>query len=125
MDDFAGHLRKASRITLFFLSFCLVAWALGPTAFKPYIGGLIVGVIISITNGLYLAWKVNRVGQLAVDHVKKRVGLGFFTRGCLAVLGAIIAQRLELSLIATVAGLFFFQLATLLLGLLSMRQKPQ
>lgn len=123
MDDFAGQIRTAARITLYTLSFCLVGWAF-LTAARPEIAGFCMGIAISLINGLHLAWKVNRIGQAAVDPAKRRTGLGFLSRGAMAVLGVIVSERLDFSIIATIAGLFFFQLVAYILGFISSRKKP-
>lgn len=124
MHDYTGHVIKVTRITLFFLSLCLVVWALMPSI-RPQVGGLMVGVVASIVNGIFLAWKVNRVGQAAIEPSKRKTGLGFLTRAAVVVLSVIVSERLHLSLAATVAGLFSFQLATLLLGIITLRKKPE
>jgi ATP synthase protein I len=123
MNDFASQIKTAVRITLFSLSFCLVGWAF-MTAARPEIAGFCIGIAVSLINGVHLAWKVNRIGQVAVDPARRRTGLGFLSRGAMAVLGVIVSERLDFSIIATIAGLFIFQLVAYILGFISSRKKP-
>lgn len=123
MNDFASQIKTAARITLFSLSFCLVGWTF-MTAARPEIAGFCIGIAVSLINGVHLAWKVNRIGQAAVDPAKRRTGLGFLSRGAMAVLGVIVSERLDFSIIATIAGLFIFQLVAYILGFISSRKKP-
>lgn len=126
MDDFSAHLKTVQTSFLFFLSFCLAGWGLAVDA-RPYFAGLMLGAVASFINAKHLAWKVNRVGEAAVSGSGKRINLSFLTRAAIATLAAAIALRYP-SLFAfstTVAGLFFSQLVTLLMGIVANNRRSR
>lgn len=119
MDDLSLQVRKVTRISLFFLSICFLAWALLPK-YEAVLAGIVIGCCAGIINQLHLGWKVSRIADAAAQGRKSRAPLGFFTRAAIAVLAVVIAtQYFHFSLIATIIGLFIPQLATLILGILS------
>lgn len=120
MDDFAAHLKTVQRITLFFLSFCFLGWALVPV-YRGYFAGLILGTVFSLINSRYLAWKIEQIGQAAAEKTNRKINLGFFTRASMALIAVLISLKFEqIEFSTTLAGLFFAQLATLLLGIISL-----
>jgi ATP synthase protein I len=121
MDDFSAHLKTVQTIFMFFLSFCLAGWALAAD-YRPYFAGLMLGSVTSLINSRHLAWKVGRFTELALaQRGGKRFSLGFLTRGALAVLACAVALRYPhlFAFWTTLAGLFFAQLATLILGIVA------
>lgn len=120
MDEYSAPLKTVQTSFLFFLSFCLAGWGLAVDA-RPFFAGLMLGALASFINARHLAWKVNRVGEVAVSGLGKRVNLGFLTRAAIATLAAAIALRYPLyfAFSTTVAGLFFSQLVTLLMGIVA------
>lgn len=124
MDDFAGHLKSVTRVTLYVLLVCLLTWVLFPPL-KPYAAGLILGTSISLINARYMAWKIEQLGKAAVDKTNKRINLGFATRAATALLAVVIAFRYkeQVSFSTTLAGLFFVQLIALVLGMISVKRK--
>jgi len=123
MDDFAAHLKTVQNVFLFFLSFCLVAWAL-LVDYRPYSAGLMLGSIVSMINARFLAWKVVKFADAVVEKTPRKGSLGFLTRAAIAALAAIVAVRYPqyIALSTTIAGYFFAQLATIVLGILSIRK---
>ncbi|WP_199623570.1 ATP synthase subunit I [Paenibacillus alkalitolerans] len=118
MDDLNVHLRSVTRFIFFFLSFCLLTWALFPTA-RPIAAGLAVGALAGWVNAIYLFRKVKRIADSAAAQSYRRTNLGFLTRAAVAVLAVVIALRVPgINLYAVIAGYFVTQLATLLLGFL-------
>jgi len=116
MDEFAARLKAVTRTSFLFLSACFLGWALFP-AYKEVFAGLVIGTAASLINALHLAWKINRIGDAAARQVNRRPTLGYLTRACIGLLAVIISTRtFHFDLIATIAGLFFAQLATLVLG---------
>ncbi len=122
MDDINGFLRKIVRATSFFLSFCLLAWAIVPE-WRDVCAGLALGATASLANALFLSAKVKRITNLPPDGGRRRMGIGFWTRVAVALLAILAATRAPgINLYAVIAGLFFSQLATLLLGIFSSRK---
>lgn len=120
MDDFTAHLKAVQKFTLFFLSFCFIAWAILPE-YRAYAMGLIVGTCVSYINAQYLAMKLRQLTHAVVEKTNRKVNLGFITRAATALLAVVIVVKYEehIALSTTLAGLFIVQLATLLLGIFS------
>ncbi|WP_426450450.1 ATP synthase subunit I [Paenibacillus sp. S-38] len=125
MDDFSAHLKTVQNTFLFFLSFCLVGWAL-LEGYRPYFAGLMLGATVSIINARYLAWKIRRVTGSEGDGPPpaRKANMGFMTRAAIATMAGLLANRYPefVSLPTTVAGYFFTQLVTLVLGFISIRK---
>jgi ATP synthase protein I len=123
MDDFAAHLKAVRNVFLFFLSFCLAAWAV-LVEYRPYVAGLMLGSVASMVNARYLAWKIHKFTVAAIEQKGRKVHLGFVTRAAIAALAGLVAVRYpqHVALTTTIAGYFFAQLATLVLGILSIRR---
>jgi ATP synthase protein I len=120
MDDFSAHLKTVQNVFLFFLSFCLAAWALF-VEYRPYTAGLMLGSVASMINARYLAWKIHKFTDAALEKKGRKVNLGFLTRAATAALAGLVAVRYpqHVALTTTIAGYFFAQLATLVVGILS------
>lgn len=120
MDDFQAHVKAILRLSLFFLSFCLIGWFVAGTS-KPFFAGLFLGSVISVINSQYLALKIRQTTHAVIQKTNQRVNLGFVTRASLALLGVILAVKYEedFSILAVIIGLFLSQLVTLLLGIAS------
>ncbi|MCR8632316.1 MULTISPECIES: ATP synthase subunit I [Paenibacillus] len=131
MDDFSAHLKTVQNVFLFFLSFCLVSWAIFED-FRPYSAGLMLGSIASMINARYLAWKILRLSEKVIkasleQQVPRKATIGFLTRAAIAGLAGLIAVRYpeHIALPTTIAGYFFAQLATLVLGILSIKRSKK
>jgi ATP synthase protein I len=122
MDDFTAHLKTVQNVFLFFLSFCLAAWAL-LVEYRPYTAGLMLGSVASMINAKYLAWKIHKFADAAIEKKGRKVNLGFLTRAAIAALAGLVAVRYpqHVAFATTIAGYFFVQLATIVLGILSIR----
>jgi ATP synthase protein I len=120
MDGFSAHLKTIQTCFLFFLSFCLAAWAVA-VDLRPWFAGFMLGSSASYINARHLAWKVNRIGEAASSGQSRRANLSFLTRAAIAALACAVALRYpgQLSFFTTVAGLFFTQLATLAMGIVA------
>jgi ATP synthase protein I len=120
MDDFSAHLKTVQNVFLFFLSFCLAAWALF-VEYRPYTAGLMLGSVTSMINARYLAWKIHKFTDAALEKKGRKVNLGFLTRAAIAALAGLVAVRYpqHVALTTTITGYFFAQLATLVVGILS------
>ncbi|UJF33283.1 ATP synthase subunit I [Paenibacillus hexagrammi] len=123
MDDFSAHLKTVQNVFLFFLSFCLAAWAL-LVDYRVYVAGIMLGSIVSMINARYLAWKIFKMSAAVVEQKGRKVNIGFLTRAAIAALAGIIAIRYpqHVALTTTVAGYFFVQLVTIVLGILSIKK---
>ncbi|MDF2960906.1 MAG: synthase-like protein [Paenibacillus sp.] len=112
------QLRPIVRITLLILSVLLLVWAVVP-AYRIYIAGFMLGMMISLINAWMLVLKIEAISRNIEQKTEKRVGLGTVSRMCMALIGVMIAIKLpQIDLIFTIIGLFSVQLATLLMGLL-------
>jgi ATP synthase protein I len=119
MDDFSAHVRAVFRTSLFFLSISFLGVAFLPE-YRSYFFGFIVGLVISIVNSQYLSWKIRQLTEAVVHKTNRRINMGFITRASLSLLAILISLKYEhIEFSTTLAGLFFVQLATLLLGIFS------
>lgn len=123
MDEFSVRLKTVQRFVIFFLSFCFMAWALLPV-YRPYFAGLILGTLVSLVNAHYLAWKIRRLTNSVLEGRRRRGGLGFGTRAAISLLAVWGAYEVpeHMAVWTTIIGLIFVQLATLLLGIISIKK---
>lgn len=122
MNDLSTLIRHVFRVSMFFMSICLMTWALVPFL-KPYAAGLVLGTTISLVNGLLLQAQVNKVTRIALENTGKRAGSGFLGRACMVLIGTMLAVRFPaFHLISTISGFFFVQLVTLIIGIISSRR---
>ncbi|WP_028550952.1 ATP synthase subunit I [Paenibacillus sp. UNC451MF] len=131
MDDFSAHLKTVQNVFLFFLSFCLVVWAIF-VEFRPYSAGLMLGSIVSMINARYLAWKIRKLSEKVIEappeqKVPNKANIGFLTRAAIAGLAGLVAIRFpeHVAILTTIVGYFFAQLATLVLGILSIKRSKK
>jgi ATP synthase protein I len=123
MNDLSGFLKTISRLSLYLFSAGLLLWAALPQ-YRPIIGGLLLGMIVSLINLIYLGLKVRQLGDLVVQKAKKRFNLGFLTRAAMAVLAVMVAYRSErFDLFATVIGLFYAQVTAFIVGLIALKRR--
>ncbi|MFE5324166.1 ATP synthase subunit I [Paenibacillus sp. NPDC056579] len=112
------QMKPIVRATLLFLSALLLFWAFVPM-YRTYAAGFILGMSISLVNAWILSIKIKAISRNIIEKTEKRVGLGTVSRMCMALIGVMIALKVpQFDLIFTIIGLFFVQLATLLMGLL-------
>ncbi|AHD03924.1 ATP synthase subunit I [Paenibacillus larvae] len=114
------YLKTAMRFALFFLSICLLTWALS-VPLRPYVAGLILGVSVSLFNAYLLKRRIEVITLYSLQNKGKKVSLGFVTRACSALLAVMIAVKYagQIHLVTTIIGLFLIQLFMLLIGILS------
>jgi ATP synthase protein I len=124
MDEFSSLLKTSLRIWLLFLSAFFFAWAVLP-AYRHEVTGLILGTIVSFISSRHLAWRVQKLTKAVAEKTKASKGLGFGTRAALAALVTFFCLKMGYSVVAFIIGLFFVQMATLLLGIISNRKKEQ
>jgi ATP synthase protein I len=109
MNDLHVHLHLVQRIFMLILSFCLVCWAL-LTEFRPYFAGLILGILVSMMNAKYLAWKIEKLSEpLKSSKKMSRMNIGFLTRASVVALAGLIAIRFEqhFQISTAIIGFFF------------------
>jgi ATP synthase protein I len=121
MDNFTRVRKGSIALIMLFLSLAFFATALLPGS-RMVLSGFLVGGAASLMNMIHLAWKTDRLGAAAAEQKGRKAGLGYTTRACIALLAAVIADRFGFSMLATASGLFLGQMATLLLGFLSLRK---
>jgi ATP synthase protein I len=111
MSDLAGFLKTISRSSMVLFAVGVVLWGALPS-YRPYISGLLLGMLVSYVNVLYLGMKTRQLGELVAQGERKRFNLGFFTRASLAVLAVMFAFKSEhVELVTTIIGLFYGQAA--------------
>lgn len=119
MNDLSAHLKTVTRASFLMLCICFLGWAIFPQH-KDVFAGLVIGVAASVINSLHLSWKIFRLTDLVLKKTNRKTTLGFLTRACIVLLAFIVSTRtFHFNLIATLAGLFFVQLATLVLGIIT------
>jgi len=119
MIDLSSHLRTLLRATLFLMAVGLVGWALVPSV-RPYAAGVMLGAVGSLVNAHLLRYKIEMLGQQIAEKTQKRVGLGFVARISVALMAVMVAMKQPgVDLAATIVGLFFAQMVTLLLGMVT------
>lgn len=97
------EMAKRQRVwMLFILVFFIVLAMMMPQ--KALFIGLVLGGIISFYNLWLLQRKTNVQGEAAAS-IGKRKGLGMISRFAAAALGALLALRMELSLVGYIIGL--------------------
>ncbi|TFE28960.1 ATP synthase subunit I [Cohnella luojiensis] len=122
-DDLQVLMRKISRITFFFLFLGCLGWAVYPK-WEEVFGGYLIGALGSLLFTWQLAWKIIRVADMAAGGRRSRGGFGFLSRAAIGLLAAVISVRtLGYDPAATVAGLITSPMATLVLGLSSIRRR--
>lgn len=111
MNDLAGFLKTISRSSMVLFAVGVVLWGALPS-YRPYMSGLLLGMLVSYINVLYLGMKTRQLGELAILRERKRFNLGFLTRASLAVLAVMFAYKSEnVELVTTIIGLFYGQAA--------------
>jgi ATP synthase protein I len=123
MDDLNSLVRRVTRVAVWTLSLSFLVWALVPS-FRHYAAGFILGMIAGLLNTRYLSVKIKQLTELVVRRDRKRFNLGFLTRAAVALLAVMFAVKWgQADVVSVIVGLFFTQLATLLIGFLSLQRK--
>lgn len=117
MDEFPLYYKKVLKLLVYALSISFVLWAVLPR-FRPIMSGLILGELGGLFNTSFLAWKVRKVIERAVDQNKGRSQTGFITRALVSFLVVLISVHYSqyFNLISTLIGLFLFHFAALSKG---------
>jgi ATP synthase protein I len=128
MNDLSAHLKTVQTVFLFFLSFCLAAWAIFES-YRPYSAGLMLGAVVSMFNARFLAWKIRKLSEQVIaapseQKIPRTANIGFLTRAAVAGLAGLLAVRYpqHFALPTTIVGCFFAQSATIVLGILSTKR---
>lgn len=119
MDEFPLYYKKMLKLLVCVLSVSFILWAVLPR-FRPILSGLILGEAGGLFNTSFLAWKVKKVIERAVDQNKGRTQTGFITRALGSFLVVLIAVHYSqyFNLVSTLIGLFLFHFAVLSKGFL-------
>jgi len=104
-------MKKAARSALFFISACLIVWAIWPEG-RAVAAGLILGTTASVINVLMLRRRIIQIGRIVEHKGPTRVGLGLAGRLATVLLAAMTAYRYPeyFHPIATLAACFYAQL---------------
>jgi ATP synthase protein I len=92
MDIFTRYIRLTFFFSLLLLMISSLGWFLFPQ-FQPYLAGYILGLIVSIINGLITANKTVKVGDFAIGKIKKMQGTGTLQRFLLAGFAGYTAMK--------------------------------
>jgi ATP synthase protein I len=112
------QLKPVVKVAMLFLVVSLLVWMVFP-AYRMHATGFILGMMISLINAWILMIKIDAFSRNIVEKTQKRVNLGFVSRLCMALIAVMVAVKLpQVDLVFTLIGLFFVQMATLLMGLL-------
>ncbi|NDI36844.1 ATP synthase subunit I [Chengkuizengella sediminis] len=122
MNNLSALTKNAYKITIYVLVACFVTWALLPH-YRVYSAGLILGILVSLINARYLQWKIELMSEVAIKKLKRRVNDGFMTRASLSLIAVVISIKFEqhIAFSTTLAGLFFVQSLTFILGIISIK----
>ncbi|MFC4599749.1 ATP synthase subunit I [Cohnella hongkongensis] len=122
MDDI---LRKASRVTLLFLSLCIMLWAVLPE-WRIYTAGVSLGVAVSMINAYLLRKRVAWIGIVFKDNPNppRRVGMGLASRLATVLIAAMAAYRFPeyLHLPSVMYSCFFMPVVSLFVAFLDNRR---
>ncbi|HEX7058153.1 MAG TPA: ATP synthase subunit I [Bacilli bacterium] len=119
MDEFSAHLKAVSKVSLVFLGICLLGWFAVPR-YHSYFAGLLLGAAASWINSMYLALKIRLAADAVLRKTGKKVNIGFVPRAAISLLAVLVSLEAEdIAFSTTLAGLFFTQLVTLLLGIIA------
>ncbi|RXT01123.1 ATP synthase subunit I [Ammoniphilus sp. CFH 90114] len=106
-DDYIFRVRRISQWTLYVLAGAILGW--GFAANKTWFAGLALGLLFGLLGAVFTAWKIHRVGEIAIQYKgeRKKASLGMPTRFALAILATMIATRYPeyFHVIAMVIGL--------------------
>ena len=119
MNDLSAHMRTVFRLACVFYAICLLLWAFVPS-YQAQAAGLLLGSVVSLVNAQLLMAKINQISKMAAEHTGKRVNIGFVSRAAMSLIAVMISLKFpQFDLICTIIGLFFVQMATLLMGIFS------
>ncbi|WP_134702509.1 ATP synthase subunit I [Ammoniphilus sp. YIM 78166] len=106
-DDYIFRMRRLVQWTVYVLAGAILGW--GFSANKTWFAGLALGITFGLLSAVFTAWKVHRVGEIAIQYKgeRKKASLGMPTRFALAILATLIATRYPdyFHVIAMVIGL--------------------
>lgn len=93
MDDYSYRIRRVVQWTIFVLAGGILGW--GNSPYPTWFAGLVLGTGFALLSAIFTAWKIHKVGQIAIESEgqKKRPSLGTPTRFAMAALAALIAIR--------------------------------
>jgi ATP synthase protein I len=92
MDIFTRYIRLTFFFSMLFLMISSLCWFLFPQ-FQPYLAGYILGLIVSIINGLITVNKTVKVSDFATGKIKKMQGMGTLQRFLLAGFAGYTAMK--------------------------------
>jgi len=109
-DEYSFRIRRVVQWTIFVLAGTILGWGFTSPQYQPWFAGLGLGTTIGLISAVFTAWKVHKVGEVAIQHQgkKKQVSLGMPTRLALAVLATVITLQYS----------EIFHIATMVIGLM-------
>lgn len=122
MNELAVQLRLLFRVFIFWISLCLLVWAVVP-AYKTFSAGIILGSSASLLSSMHLVMRIQKLVHILASQQVRRFSLGFFTRIAIALIAVMIALRLDqFHLPATIIGLFYGPITSFVIAFFLLRQ---
>ncbi|MFV9510404.1 ATP synthase subunit I [Tepidibacillus sp. LV47] len=127
MDDFKQRILRIVRYTLYLLSIFIIATLITP--YSAIFLGLSLGTFVSLFNMIYTAWKVNKIGEFAVNAKhqlrKKPLFSGMTTRFATSILAVMLVYQYpeNIRLFSTLIGLFVAQFITIVDGIIHAKRE--
>jgi ATP synthase protein I len=92
MNIFARYIRLTFFFSLLLLMISSMCWFYFPS-YQTYFAGYVLGLIVSIINGLITANKTIKMGDFATGKIKKMQGMGTLQRFLLAGFAGYTAMK--------------------------------
>lgn len=107
-NDYWFGIRRIVMWTMFVLAGAIIGW--GNSAYPTWFAGLALGTIFGLCSTVFTAWKIQKVGDIAIQYEgqKKRPSLGTPTRFAMAALATLITLKYPA----------YFHLAAMVIGLM-------
>ncbi len=107
-NDYSFRIRRIVMWTIFILAGAVLGW--GISSYQTWFAGLALGIFFGMISAVFTAWKIHKVGEIAIQSQgqKKRPSLGTPTRFAMAALSTLITLKFPA----------YFHLAAMVIGLM-------
>ena len=123
IDNYKQRILRITRYTLVIISLFLIGIL---TPYASVFLGLALGTAVSLLNVIYMAWKVNEIGKLAVNALnntsrRKPMFSGMATRFATSILAIMLVYQYpdHIQLFSTIIGLFIAQIVMVVDGIIN------
>jgi ATP synthase protein I len=117
MEPFASSIRQIARYIFVLFTVVVILWLFMPQ--RVFFQGLILGMLVSMCNGLVLFVKTLQVGEMALTPGKRVRGIGMLSRFLFAGFAVYVSFKLPhmFSFYGVVIGLMTVPVMTLLFAI--------